>query len=202
MSGVWATGRKRLCSPSSPELSGRILVISGPSGSGKSSIIRKLVDRVDIGFSVSATTREARPSEVDGVDYFFVSREEFRDMIERDDFLEWAVYNDDYYGTPAGPVADANAAGRDVLLDIELQGARQVKDHRPDAVMIFIAAPSLQEMERRLRQRGDTSEEDIAARIGIAEAQLEEAEFLFDFTVVNEDLDVAVDEVVRLVTGP
>ena len=195
------TDRKRLCSQSSPELSGRVLVISGPSGSGKSSIIRRLVERVDLEFSVSATTRESRPGETHGVDYFFVSTEEFLEMIDRDELLEWAIYNSNYYGTPAEPVAKANAAGRDVLLDIEFQGARQVKTHRPDAVMIFIAAPSLLEMERRLRHRGDTSEEDIAARIEIARVQLEEAEHLFDHTVINEDLDIAVDQVVRLVTN-
>ena len=181
-------------------MSGRILVISGPSGSGKSSIIRRLVERVDLGFSVSATTRKARPGETHGVDYFFVSKDEFLAMIEGGELLEWAVYNGNYYGTPEDPVAEANAAGRDVMLDIELQGARQVKAHRPDALMIFIAAPTLEEMERRLRLRGDTSDADIAARLEIARDQIEEADTLFDFTVINDNLDDAVDEVVKLVT--
>jgi guanylate kinase len=179
---------------------GRIIVISGPSGSGKSTIIHRLIEQVDLEFSVSATTRKARPDEVDGLDYTFVTRDEFQSMIDADELLEWAIYNTNHYGTPARPIDEANQEGRDVLLDIEIQGARQVRAHRPDALMIFIAPPSLEEVERRLRQRGDTSDEDIANRLQIAQTQLEEATELFDHLVVNDDLENAVEEVVKLVT--
>ena len=122
-------------------------------------------------------------------------------MIDAGELLEWAVYNGNCYGTPSAPIEAANAEGRDILLDIEMQGARQVKEHRPDALMIFIVPPSLDEMERRLRLRGDTSDEDIADRVSIARTQLEEAPDLFDHIVVNKDLDSAVSEVAKLVTG-
>lgn len=122
-------------------------------------------------------------------------------MIQDHLLLEWAEYNDNLYGTPAGAIEEANAAGRDVLLDIEIQGARQVKENRPSAVMIFIAAPSIDVLEARLRGRGDTSERDIADRLSIAASQLEVAPELFDFVVVNDDLAVAVAEVTSLITG-
>ena len=178
----------------------RLVVISGPSGSGKSTITRRLIEQVDIQFSVSATTRDPRPGETHAAHYLFVSNDDFQAMIDSGELLEWAIYNGNCYGTPAAPVESANARGRDVLLDIEIQGARQVKAHRPDALLIFIAPPSLEEMESRLRLRGDTSDEDIAERLNIARTQLEEAPDLFDHIVVNKDLDVAVSEVVKLVT--
>ena len=128
----------------------RLLVVSGPSGSGKSSIVRELIERLGIEFSVSATTRLPRPSERHGVHYNFISRRDFESMIEKDELLEWAVYNNRYYGTPAGPVEETLADQRDILLEIEIQGARQVRERRPDAIMYFIAPPSLEELERRL----------------------------------------------------
>ncbi|MGI9608834.1 MAG: guanylate kinase [Acidimicrobiia bacterium] len=194
------TDRKRLSSPSSPDSGGRLFVISGPSGSGKSTIIRRVLDRTSVEFSVSATTRSPRPGEVDGSHYLFPTPDRFRAMIDEDALLEWAVYNGHYYGTPLGPIEEANRSGRSVLLDIEIQGARQVRNHMPRATMIFIAPPTLTEMERRLRTRGDTSEEDIAERLLIAETQLEEAPLLFDHMVINDDLDEAVEKVVSLVT--
>jgi guanylate kinase len=112
------------------------------------------------------------------------------------------VYNNNYYGTPAGPIAEALALGADVLLDIEIQGARQVKESRPDALMIFIEPPSREELERRLRHRGDTSEEDIQDRLAIVASQMAEAKELFDHTVINDDLDEATVEVANLINGP
>ena len=173
--------------------------MSGPSGSGKTTIIRRLLEDIDIVFSVSATTRAPRPGEREGVDYHFVTTEEFESMISRGTLLEWAVYNGNHYGTPAEPVTKANESGADVLLDIELDGARQVRTHRPDALMIFVAPPSLEILEQRLRDRGDTSEEDIAGRLMIAESQLSEATLLFDHVVVNNVLDDAADEVANLI---
>ena len=182
-------------------MAGRILVVAGPSGSGKSSIVRELIDRLDIEFSVSATTRLPRPGEVHGVHYDFVSRRDFEAMIENDELLEWAVYNNRFYGTPARPIDEIVEAGKDVMLEIDIQGARQVREHRPDAVMFFIAPPSLEELEMRLRRRGDTSEEDIEDRLEIAESEMAEAPVLFDHVVVNENLDQAVADIVQLITG-
>jgi guanylate kinase len=173
--------------------------MSGPSGSGKTTIIRRLLEDIDLIFSVSATTRVPRPGEREGVDYHFVTTSEFESMIAEDTLLEWAIYNGNHYGTPAGPITKANDAGADVLLDIELEGARQVRAHRPDALMIFVAPPSLEILERRLRKRGDTSEKDIQGRLSIAESQLAEATSLFDHVVVNEVLDDATAEVANLI---
>jgi len=176
------------------------LVVSGPSGSGKSSIVKELLDRLDLDFSVSVTTRLPRPGERHGDHYNFVSRRDFEAMVENDDLLEWALYNNRYYGTPAAPIEQAVAEGRDILLEIELQGARQIREHRPDAVMFFVAPPSMDELERRLRRRGDTSEEDIEDRLDIAESEMQEAPTLFDHVIVNVDLDKAVEDIVRLIT--
>ncbi|MGH8871033.1 MAG: guanylate kinase [Acidimicrobiia bacterium] len=182
-------------------MAGRILVVAGPSGSGKSSIVRDLLERLDVEFSVSSTTRLPRPGERHGVHYDFISRRDFDAMIANDELLEWAEYNNRFYGTPAAPVDEAIAAGRDILLEIDIQGARQVRERRPEAVMFFIAPPSLEELEKRLRRRGDTSEEDIEERLEIAESETAEAPTLFDHIVVNENLDQAVDDMVGLITG-
>jgi guanylate kinase len=122
-------------------------------------------------------------------------------MIENGELLEWAEYNHHMYGTPVLPITEANARGRDVLLDIEIQGARQVKESRPDAIMIFIAAPSIEELERRLTNRGDTSSEDIDDRLAIASQQLAEAGEVFDHIVVNDDFDTAVNELLTVITS-
>ena len=176
--------------------------MSGPSGSGKTTIIKRMLEDIDVTFSVSATTRSPRPGERDGVDYHFVTTEEFESMIAEEALLEWAVYNENHYGTPADPISKANEAGADVLLDIELEGARQVRTQRPDALMIFVAPPSLEILEQRLRDRGDTSEDDIEGRLMIAKSQLSEAPLLFDHVVVNEVLDDATTEIANLIIAP
>jgi guanylate kinase len=182
-------------------VAGRLLVVSGPSGSGKSSIVRELLDRLDVEFSVSVTIRLPRPGERHGDHYNFVSRRDFEAMIENGELLEWAIYNNRFYGTPAAPIEQAVAEGRDILLEIEIQGARQVREQRPDAVMFFVAPPSMDELERRLRRRGDTSEEDIEDRLEIAEQEMQEAPILFDHVIVNDDLDRAIEDIVGLITG-
>jgi guanylate kinase len=179
----------------------RLLVVSGPSGSGKSSIVKELIDRLGLEFSVSATTRLPRPGERHGVHYNFISRRDFEAMIENEELLEWAVYNNRYYGTPAGPIEETLDDKRDILLEIEIQGARQIRERMPDAVMFFIAPPSLEELERRLRRRGDTSEEDIEDRLAIAESEIAEAPELFDHIVVNDNLDQAIADVEGLITA-
>lgn len=181
---------------------GALVVVSGPSGSGKTSIIRRLLESTDLVFSVSATTRPPRPGERHGADYLFMSEEGFGELRDSGDLLEWAVYNGYSYGTPAAPVDAAVREGRTALLDIELIGARQVRERRPEAKMIFIAPPSPEELEARLRGRGDTPEREITGRLAIASAQLAEATELFDHIVVNDDLDVAAEEVANLISGP
>lgn len=182
-------------------MSGRLFVVSGPSGSGKSSIVRELLAHHDIDFSISATTRLPRPGERHGVHYDFVSLREFERMISDGEFLEWAQYNNRCYGTPRAPVEAALAAGRDVLLEIEVQGARQVRAARPDAVMFFISPPSIDELERRLLRRGDTSASEIEERLEIAEREMTEAPGIFDHIVVNDRLERAVGEIEGLITG-
>jgi guanylate kinase len=179
----------------------RLLVVSGPSGSGKSSIVRELIERLGIEFSVSATTRLPRPGERHGVHYNFISRRDFESMIENDELLEWAIYNNRYYGTPAGPIEETLADQRDILLEIEIQGARQVRDRKSDAIMYFIAPPSLEELERRLRRRGDTSDEDIEDRLEIAKSEMTEAPELFDHIIVNDNLEQAISELEALITA-
>ena len=180
---------------------GRLLVVSGPSGSGKSSIVRELVDSLGLEYSVSATTRLPRPGERHGVHYNFISRRDFEAMIENGELLEWAIYNNRYYGTPLAPIEETLADQRDILLEIEIQGARQVRDRMPEAVMFFTAPPDLEELERRLRRRGDTSEEDIEDRLEIARAEMAEAPELFDHIIVNDNLEQAIAELEALITA-
>jgi guanylate kinase len=142
------------------------------------------------------TTRPARPAEVEGVDRYFVDRDRFRAAIAAGEMLEWAVYNDNYYGTPAGPVLDRLAKGENVLLEIEVQGAAQVKSACPDAILVFISPPSLAALAERLATRGDTT--DIEDRLEIARREMEVADELFDHVVVNDDLDEAVTEVLGI----
>lgn len=180
---------------------GRLFVVSGPSGSGKSSLISEILRLADVDFSVSATTRLPRPGEIDGFHYRFITRSDFEDMIAAGELLEWAEYNNHLYGTPVAPIDEANALGRDVLLDIEIQGARQVREAKPDATMIFIAAPSIDELERRLRSRGDTSDRDIEERLEIAASQLAEAGDVFDHILVNDRFEEAVGDLLTLITA-
>ena len=152
---------------------GGLFVISGPSGAGKGTLVARLVDEVPgCWASVSATTRAPRDGEREGVDYFFLSREEFDDLVASDGFLEWAEYSGNCYGTPRSSVEEHRAAGENVILEIEVQGAFQVREKVPDATLIFIEPPSLEELERRLRSRGTEDEEAIARRMETAKVEL------------------------------
>lgn len=179
----------------------KILVCSGPSGVGKSSVIHKILERKpDIYFSVSATTREPRPSDVDGVTYRFLSREEFRKLIDTDALWEYNEYAGNYYGTPAAPLEEALAEGKTVLLDVDPNGAFHVRQHRPDATLVYIGAPSMAVVKARLESRGDTPPEKIAARL--AQAQWENRQAArYDYIVINDDLDVCVGEVMSILRG-
>ena len=180
---------------------GTLLIFSGPSGVGKGTIVKELRRRSDkVRLSVSATTRAPRPEDVEGVTYYFKTMEEFEAMIDRDEFLEYAVYTGNCYGTPAGPVDELLEAGYDVVLEIEVQGALQVMDRRPDAVSVFIAAPSFAELERRLKGRGDTSGADLEHRLQTARIEYTLAP-KYDYIVVNDRVERCADEVMAILAA-
>ena len=171
---------------------GKTFIVSGPSGVGKSTVLHALFQgRDDLYFSVSATTRAPREGEQDGVDYHFIQADAFRDMIAADAFLEYAEYVGNFYGTPKMYVDDAMALGKDVILDIERQGAVQVCAKRPETVRIFIAPPSWAELERRLTDRGTDDEDKVQKRLLRAKVELKMAD-RYDYFVVNDTVDNAV----------
>lgn len=173
---------------------GKLLVISGPSGCGKSTVIGKMMaGRKNVEFSVSATTRKPRPGETEGEDYFFVSRERFEEMIQNDELLEHAEFVGNCYGTPRSQVCARLENGISVVLDIEVQGAAQVKKKLPEAVTVFLAPPGLETLERRLRGRGTETEEKIRARLETARREMALAP-TYDYTVINDDPDRAARE--------
>ncbi len=179
----------------------RLVVLAGPTAVGKGSVAAAVRERhPDVWISVSVTTRSPRPGEQDGVHYFFVSDDEFDAMVERGDLLEWAVVHQSArYGTPRAPVEEALAAGRPALLEIDLQGARQVRSTMPDALFVFLKPPSWDELVRRLVGRGTESEAERSRRLETALEELA-AEPEFDVTVVNHEIHAAADELVALIT--
>jgi guanylate kinase len=178
---------------------GKLIVLAGPSGVGKGAIVARLLAALpDLELSISATTRQPRDREDEGRHYHFMDREHFDKTIEAGGFLEWADIFGERYGTPREPIDRALAEGRDVLVEIDVQGARQVKAVEPQAFMVFITPPSLEELERRLRTRGSETERQIGRRLAKAADELA-AEPEFDVTVVNDDLEVAAREVVEIV---
>ena len=174
---------------------GMLIVLSGPSGSGKGTIISKLLKmRDDTVLSISMTTRSPREGEVDGVHYFFTNREEFEQMQTLGAFLESAEYNGNYYGTPESTVRNWLAEGKNVILEIEVQGAEKVMDFRSDLVSIFITIPSMDELYRRLKGRGTEDEETINKRMAVAKRELQRA-FRYDYVVINDEVDQAVERI-------
>lgn len=172
---------------------GILLVISGPSGVGKGTICSALKkEEPDLVYSISATTRTPRPGEVHGVDYFFYSRDQFEDMIRRGEFLEWASVYGNLYGTPRKYVQDALNQGKDVILEIDIQGARQIKENFSQQLGVFIAPPSMEELARRLRNRGTDSEEEIKRRLKLAEEEMKRISD-YDYIIPNDDLEKAVE---------
>lgn len=177
---------------------GKLIVISGASGVGKGTVLGIMMEkRKDLSFSVSATTRPPRPGEIDGVHYYFISREKFEDMIAAGEFLEYDAHAANYYGTPRAQAEEKQTHGP-VLLDIEPKGAKQVKEKTPDAVLIFIMPPSVQELERRLRGRGDTSEEQIQMRMERATWEMEQRVW-YDHVVVNDDPERCAQEILKII---
>ena len=180
---------------------GRTFIVSGPSGVGKSTVLKALLEkRPNLYFSVSATTRPPRVGEIDGVHYHFMDVDAFRSRIAEDAFLEYAEYVGNFYGTPKKYVDEAMDAGRDVILDIEIQGALQVCDKRPDTVRIFIAPPSWEELERRLTERGTDSPEKVQKRLLRAKVEFQTAH-TYDYFVINDTVENAVGELDAILTA-
>jgi guanylate kinase len=170
-------------------------VIAGPSGVGKGTVVHKLLEREPrLWFSVSANTRDRRPGEQDGVDYRFMTRAEFEALRDQGGFLEWFDVYGDLKGTPREPVEQHLAAGDDVLLEVDVQGALRVRERYPDAVLVFVKPPSREEQRRRIAERGDADEADVERRLAAAEAEEAHAAE-FDAVVINDDVDTAVAEV-------
>ena len=177
---------------------GKLVVLSGASGVGKGTVLGKMMEKdKSLSFSVSATTRGPRPGEVDGVHYYFITKQEFEDMISRGEFLEYDAHHSNYYGTPRAQAEEKQARGP-VLLDIEPMGAKQVKAAMPESVLIFIQPPTMEELERRLRGRGDTPEEQIAIRMERAKWEMEQRSW-YDYVVTNDNAERCADEILEYI---
>lgn len=178
---------------------GLLIVFSGPSGSGKDTLLKALCGKSrKISLSISATTRAPREGEVDGTDYYFITQQNFEQKIAENDMLEYAEYCGNYYGTPRTPIENWMRQGKDVILEIEVQGGAQVRKKCPDAVSIFILPPSIEELENRLRRRGTESEEAIQKRLAAARQEIGSAE-QYDYVVVNDKLETAVRDIRRII---
>ncbi|MBQ3252043.1 MAG: guanylate kinase [Oscillospiraceae bacterium] len=179
-------------------MSGKLFVISGASGVGKSTVLsRVMAQRSDLRFSVSATTRAPRPGEQEGVSYYFVTREQFEEMIRQNAFVEYDAHMKNCYGTPRAQLEEKLQLGH-VILDIEPNGAFNVRAQCPDATLIFVAPPSLEELERRLRGRGDTPEDQIAVRLERVQWELEQSK-KYDYVVINSRVETCADEILKII---
>lgn len=178
-----------------------LFVISGPSGAGKGTLLSKVIERIpDAWVSVSATTRSPRPGEEEGVHYYFLDKDHFLELVNHDGFLEWAKVHDNYYGTLKESVLEHMKAGEQVILEIDVQGALQVRNVIPEAHLVFIEPPSLEELERRLRSRGTESDDVISSRMKTAEVELAQ-KMEYDIQVVNDDLEQAVNELTAVINS-
>ena len=175
--------------------SGNLTVLTGPSGVGKGTIVKKILEsHSDVWLSISATTRKPRSGEIDGEHYFFLEKKRFKEIIDKKGFLEWASFSNNFYGTPEKIVKEKIEQGTNVLLEIELEGARQIRKSFPEALQIFLAPPNLTELEKRIRGRGTETEEAIRDRLAIANKELISSKE-FDAVVVNEDIEKAFMEI-------
>ena len=179
---------------------GLLVVVSGPSGAGKGTICQALLEKTPLAYSVSATTRKPRAGEVDGESYYFLSVEAFEKMMEKDELLEWAKVYDNYYGTPLKKVEEKLAAGEDILLEIDTQGAMKVREKFPEGVYIFILPPSLAELERRIRGRDTETEDVLQKRLAAAIDEIEAGK-CYKYVVTNDEVDGAVDSVCAILAA-
>ena len=180
---------------------GLLLVISGPSGTGKGTVCKRLLEKnKDIFLSVSATTRKPREGEIDGVSYHFYDEDKFRNLIAKNQFIEWAAFCDNYYGTPKAPVIENIDNGRDVMLEIEIEGAMKVRAKHPEGVYIFLFPPSIEVLEERLKGRGTETDEVIAKRLARAKEEFKMCT-KYNYYVVNDDLEKAVEEIEAIIVA-
>lgn len=179
---------------------GTLFIVSGPSGCGKGTVLAEILKQDNVYYSVSATTRAPRPGEVNGVNYHFLSKDEFEKLIENGGMLEYANYCGNYYGTPKKPVEDMLAEGKNVILEIEVQGALKVMEKCPEAVSVFILPPSLKELRRRLHKRGTETEEFIEKRIGEAAGEIRKA-VKYDYVMINGELEIAVSDLLSIINS-
>lgn len=180
---------------------GSVFIISGPSGSGKDTLLKVLFEKhPEIAFSISSITRGMREGEKEGEKYNFISREKFEKMIENDELLEYNLYVNNYYGTPKAPVLEATEKGLDIIIEVDVNGAANIRKKLPDAISIFIMPPTFSELERRLKGRGTESDEVIAKRMGEALGEIKRATE-YDYIVVNDDIEVAVDDIHAVIQG-
>ncbi len=179
---------------------GRVYIISGPSGSGKDTVMKKLFERMpEIAFSISSITRPMRPGEVEGEKYNFISRERFEQMIQNDELLEHNVFVGNYYGTPKAPVINCIESGRDMLIEVDVNGAAQIRQKLPDAISIFVMPPSLEALKNRLNGRGTDDADIIEKRLNEALREIASAKD-YDYIVINDNLDTAVDDFVKIMS--
>lgn len=178
---------------------GLLIVLSGPSAAGKNTLLNALMERLsDIKYSVSATTRAPRPGEQDGVNYYFLTREEFERRAAQGEFLEWAEFCGNLYGTPRKYVEEVLASGQDIIMDIDIQGAKQVRKAMPEAVSVFLMPPSAEELRKRIVKRGKDSEEAIRQRLSQVDREIQ-AVFDYDYVILNDDLERAVGRLVSII---
>ena len=181
---------------------GKLIVITGPSGVGKGTMVSLILQRhPQLKLSISATTRQPRPGETDGVEYYFMSREEFEAAIAKGELLEWAEYAGNYYGTPKAKVLEQIKQGNYIILEIELVGAGMIAKMFPDARRIFILPPSIEALEQRIRSRGKNSEKSIVKRLEIAKGEIAASDE-FDFKIVNDDLETAIAQLETAIFAP
>lgn len=180
---------------------GALLIISAPSGAGKTTICRKLLARrKDLRYSTSCTTRAPRPGEKDGKSYFFLDRDEFKRKIQRGEFLEWAIVHDEYYGTPKRFVEDETKTGRHVIMAIDVQGAMSIRRKHPSAILVFVLPPSFDALKSRLAHRGGQAADEVAKRLANSRGELAAAKE-YDYVVVNDDLEKAVKQISCILTA-